>query len=207
MDSVGLHLQGLLASSSSPTESLTRLRGAQAALFRAGWLVTFRPEAFGVSDMGSLLLRPGLGPGATTRLRRLCSPQSAAVMALFLVADLSSHAMSRLSLANVADDGGEVTVDLDRFSVPEYGEGLLRAQLIHRRREGSAPEDPLFQPAVADARRATILLDDLRFSGNRTAISVGTSDLRDVGGGGATWLRTRHVRVTRLAGLRRGASL
>ncbi len=202
------HLQGLLASSSSSSEALTRLRGAQAAFFGAGWLVAFSPEAFAGADTGPLLLRPGLGAGAAARLRRLCTPQSTAVMALFLACDLSAQAMSRLSLASIADDGGSVTLGSDSFSIPDYAQSLVRAQLVHRRREGAKATDPLFvHPTAVGPRRANVLLDTLRSVGKRTSISVGRSDSREPGRGGEAWLQVRRVSVTRLEGLRPGANL
>jgi hypothetical protein len=202
------HLQGLLVSSSSSSEAVTRLRGAQAAFFRFGWLVAYSPQAFAGTDTGTLLLRPSLDPGTATALRRLCTPQSTAVMALFLAVDLSTQAMSRLSLASIADDGGAVSIDSGRYSIPYYAQSLVRAQVIHRQREGAEAAHPLFaHPTATGPRLARLLLDALRSVARKTSVSVGRADVHTSGGGGEAWLEARHVSVSRLDGLRPGWSL
>jgi hypothetical protein len=205
---VAAHLQGLLVSSSCSSEALTRLRGAQAAFLRFGWLLAFSPEPFVGGDTGQLLLQPSLDVGTATRLRRLCTPQSTAAMALFLGADLSAQTMSRLLLSSIADDGGDVTVDSGSFSIPDYAQSLVRAQVVQRRREGATPSDPFFVlPDATGPRRPVVLLESLRSVGRKTSISVGRSDSARSGAGGEAWLRARHVSVSRLGGLRPGWSL
>lgn len=131
MADVAAQLQALLVTSSGPGEALVRLRGAQGAYFKNGWLVSFRPPLI-PSDSGLVPLGPHLDTAVAARLRRLCDPRSTAAMALFLIADLRSHRLVRLDIGDIDDDGGAVAHHNHRFIVPDYARSLIRAQIAER---------------------------------------------------------------------------
>jgi hypothetical protein len=143
LSDVAAQLQALLVSSSSPGEALVRLRGAQAAYFKNGWLVDYRPPLT-PSDSGLVPLGPRLDTAVAARLRRLCDPRSTAAMTLFLIADLRSHGLVRLDIRDIDDDGGAVSMGASRFVIPDYARSLVRAQLVERNQAGASETDPLF---------------------------------------------------------------
>ena len=149
-DEFAAQLQELLVSASSAAEALTRLRGAQAAYFRAGWLIDYPISDGGESD-GLVPLGPALDETMARRLRRLCLPASTAAMALVLATDLRSDGLSRLDISDVDEDGGGVLIGDGghRFTVPPHAQSLVRALLVERRIAGAGDRDALFM----DARR------------------------------------------------------
>ena len=172
---VSAQLQALLVTCSGPPEALTRLRGAQAAYFRAGWLVSFQPPL--VPTGASVPLGPRLDSAAAARLRRLCTPRSTSAMALFLAAEFRSLGLSRLNLGDIDDTGGDLAVGRRGLLVPEYASSLVRAQLVERRRDGASASEPLFVHARSGERSSpSALRNVLRSVSGRTAIAVGVHD-------------------------------
>jgi hypothetical protein len=168
-------LQSLMVSSSSASEALTRLRGAQGAYFLAGWLVPFPPTGCHSID-GIVPLGPTLDPVTARRLRRLCSPRSSAAMALMLATDLRSEGLSRLNMSDIDQDGGGVTVEYDRhrFSVPGYARSLVRALLVERTRAGAGDADAIFiRPATGERFTPERLQGVLRALNKATALATG----------------------------------
>jgi hypothetical protein len=207
LDGVGGHIQGLLVTSSCAAEALTRFRGAQAAFFCAGWLVEHSPRLLPSATAPLDSLGPGLDLVAAARIRRLCTPRAAAVTVLFLAAGFSAQAMSQLNLADVVHDGAAVAVGQDRFSIPDYAQSLLRAQLIEREREGAARSDPLFvHPRTGERQGASALRNTLRAVGRWTAVAVGQFDSWGIGNDSESWLRAHHVSLARLESLPGGSS-
>ena len=196
LSDVGMQLQALLVDAESTADALVRLRGAQAAYFRDGWLVEFRPPLV-PSDSDLVPLGPGLNRATAARLRRLCAPRSTAAMALFLVADLRSVALRRLNVGDVDGDGGAVAVDDHRFAVPDYARSLVLAQLIERKRAGASAEDPLFvHPRTGGRPPPSSLRNVLRSVAGKVGIAVGVHD--SFGTSSSRWLGGRAFTLTAL---------
>lgn len=191
-------LQGLLVGDCGPAEAVVRLRGAQAAYFRAGWLISFRPTLV-PSDSGLVTLGPGLDTAAAARLRRLCTPRSAAAMVLFLLADIRSEALCRLDIGNVSTDASRVELGEWHINVPVYARSLLRALLVERRRAGASENDPLFvHPRTGGRYVGSALRNILRSVSAKTGISTGSHDSLGSPSGPEAWLRARGMNIIRL---------
>ncbi len=197
---VAAQLQALLVTSSGPREALVRLRGAQAAYFKTGWLLNFRPPLI-PSDSGLVPLGPSLDSAIAARLRRLCDPRSTAAMALFLIADLRSHRLASLDLGDIDADGGAVAVAhrTQRFVVPDYARSLIRAQLAERNQAGAAAADPLFiHPRTGSRQLASALRNVLRATSMKTAIAVGVNDSFGSQRNPAEWIRAQGITLNAL---------
>ena len=191
-------LQSLLVGDRGPAEAIVRLRGAQAAYFRAGWLISFEPSVV-PSDSGLVNLGPGLDAVVAARLRRLCTPRSAAAMVLFLVADMRSEALCRLDIGDVATDASRVDVGEWHINVPVYARSLLWALVVERRRAGAGEDDPLFvHPRTGGRYVGSALRNVLRSVGAKTGISVGVRDSLGSPSGPGAWLRVRGMDIIRL---------
>ncbi len=195
---VAVQLQALLVDAQDATEALVRLRGAQAAYFREGWLVEFRPPLV-PSDSGLTPLGPSLDRAMAARLRRLCVPRSTAAMALFLVADLRSVALSRLNMADVDHDAGAVAIEGKRFTIPPYARSLVLAQIIERRRAGASAEDPLFShPRTGGRPPPSALRNVLRGVAAKVGIAVGVYDSFGTARSASGWLGSRSLSLVAL---------
>ncbi len=196
-DEAAAQLQALLISAASPAEALTRLRGAQAAYFRAGWLLEFPASQDGKSA-GIVPLGPSLDPTMARRLRRLCTPRSTAALALALATDLRADGMSRLNIADVHHDGAGIAIgDGDhQFTVPNYARSLLRALVIERRLAGAVELDGLFIDPKTGERITTDRMTTMlrRLSGN-TGIAVGLLGADRSQPTLSHWLSRRRLRV------------
>ncbi len=134
-------LRALNSQSGSSTETLVRLRAAQAAYFRDGVLVEI--------DDARPLARPavpatGLTRPVAGRLRRLVTPAWACALTLVTVAGMTATDLARLRVGDVYD-GTVMTLGGESFDVPAHAVGLVRAQLLGRSDRGVvAPGDPLF---------------------------------------------------------------
>lgn len=191
-------LQGLLVGDCGPAEAVVRLRGAQAVYFRDGWLISFEPTVV-PSDSGLVTLGQGLDAVVAARLRRLCTPRSAAAMVLFLVADLRSEALCRLDIGDVAADASSVDVDEWHINVPVYARSLLRALAVERRGAGASEDDPLFvHPRTGGRYVGSALRNVLRSVGAKTGISVGVHDSLGSPSGPGAWLGARGMEIIRL---------
>jgi hypothetical protein len=200
LGAVAAQIQELLCESRSASEALVRLRGAQAAYFRAGWLLDFSPQLID-PDSGLPPLGPALGTSTAARLRRLCTPRSTAAMTLRLAADLRGEGLARLNMQDIDEDGGGVTLGQHRLSIPSYARSLVRAQLVERERDGAAGSDPLFVHLQrGDRQVGSALRNVLRSVSYKTAISVGPRDsMASSSQDAQDWLRSRRARLTRLA--------
>jgi hypothetical protein len=136
-------LSALTASSGSPSETLVRLRAAQAAYFRFGVLLEVRVPSHalrGAADFG-----PTVNVSIADRLRGLCSPGLAAAAALALALQLGPHALALLRVGEIALSGTALELrGGERRVVPPHVSALVRAQLIQRRDRGARNDDPLF---------------------------------------------------------------
>lgn len=191
-----VQLQSLLVASLSAAEALTRLRGAQAAYFLAGWLVPFPPS--GCALMGGIVpLGPTLDPVTARRLRRLCQPSSTAAMAIMLVTDLRSKELARLNVGDVDPTGERVLVGTrpdSYFAIPPYAASLVRAQLIDRHRSGAADGDAMFVDTRTGERfEPDQLKSALRTLCRRTALAVGLDERGRWAADPTAWLRRRRL--------------
>lgn len=196
---VATQLQGLLVSSSSAAEALTRLRGAQAAYFLAGWLVSFPASECRIVH-GMVPLGPTLDPVTARRLRRLCDPSSTAAMALLLATDLRSAGLSSLNISDIDHEGAHVTVGDDhRFVLPPYARSLVRSLLIERVLAGGTGRDPLFACwGTGERFHPEQLKSLLRKVCGATALAVGLDRETSPWQEPASWLRERRLDLLQL---------
>jgi hypothetical protein len=192
-------LQQLTATSSCAAETLVRLRGAQAAFFAHGFLLSM--QLVSGAQVGPADLRPRLDQAAADRLRELCTPSLAAAMTLTLVTEMSPAQLCELDLGDVAADAAAVRVDGEWFTIPAYAHSLVRAHLLDRASVGAGPADPLFV-----ARRSQQRLGQMAMVGwlgtvsRRTAVArPPAAEYEEWWWGPAPtdqWLRRRGLAVT-----------
>jgi hypothetical protein len=200
-DAVAALLQRLTVASTSPSETLVRLRAAQAGLFLHGILLTL--DLSSRSMIGPTDLRATLSPTVATRLRGLCTPEWTAATALALLADPHARALGALDLRDVAPDASQVTIGrLKRLHVPTYARSLILVQLLQRHREGASVDAPLFVDKTRTQRHDHAAMAALVSS---VAAKLGISpprlgiEHRPQGKGlGAAWLARRGLTVTRI---------
>ena len=199
LDDLASHLQNLIIASTGNADAVTRLRGAQASCFRAGWLLGFDPVIVNPKD-GQVPLGPDLDRTVASRLRRLCTPHSVAAMTLFLATHLHSEALSHLDIADIGDDGATVTISGgQRFRIPDHAASLVRVQLLARREAGAVDSDPLFvRSGTAERSAAAALRNTLRSIGAKTGISVSVHDSMASPNDAKAWLRARGIDLTLL---------
>ncbi len=187
-------LQALLVSSASAAEALTRLRGAQAAYFLAGWHVPFPPAGCHSID-GIVPLGPTLDPLTARRLRRLCTPRSTAAMALVLATDLRSDGLSRMRVGDVNESGATISADDGhRSSVPHYARSLVRALLVERTRAGASDDDALFiRPGTGERFTPEQLQAALRTLNRATAVATGVEGITRPTQKPSGWLWERRL--------------
>jgi hypothetical protein len=204
-DAVAALLQRLTVTSSSPSETLVRLRGAQAGLFLHGILVTLDLSAR--SMIGTIDLRATLSPAMATRLRGLCTPEWTAAAALALLAEPRIGELAALDLRHIAPDAAQVTVGAVRdLHVPDYARSLILAQVLQRRRQGADMDAPLFVDKSASQRCTETALTMLVGSvATKTAMGSlmgslhrGARFLAGPSSLGAAWLARRGLTVTRI---------
>lgn len=195
-DDVAAQLHGILVESTCAAEALTRMRAAQAAYFVAGWWIPFAHH--GSAPGGLVPLGPTLDPAAANRLRRLCAPTSAALMALVVATDLRGEGLAALNLGDLADRG-PITVRSGpaSYTIPAYAGSLVRALLVERRDARSKDSDPLFVLRSTSGRfTAKQLTSLLRRLTKATAIAAGLE-------GGLhhweDWMTRRRLDLHRLA--------
>jgi hypothetical protein len=196
VETVGGFLRDMTVSSTSPSETLVRLRGAQAGFFLHGILLTV--DLTSRAMIGETDLRPTLSPAVADHLRGFCTPSWTAAAALTLLAEPPYGALQGMRIGDVAADGTWATIARQRFPIPDYARSLVRAQLLDRRSQladANAPpleSQPLFPdrgPARARPNRA---LDALAIW--RPPIPMGEGG----GGLGRAWLARRGLRVSRI---------
>ena len=133
-------LRALISQSRSSTETVVRLRAAQAAYFRDGVLVQL--------DDARPLTRPEVPAAGVTlplaaRLRRLVTPAWACALALTMTAGLTATDLVRLRVGAL-HGGTLLSIDGETVEVPAHAAGVVRAQLLTRAEAAAADGDPLF---------------------------------------------------------------
>lgn len=156
-EQVAAQLRAVASFSLSSTETIVRLRAAQAAYFVDGLLVELTDtRRLGPVDVADV----GLSRQAASRLRRLVTPAWACALALAIVGGLGSVDLARLNLDALDPDGGSFKVGRRKYAVPDYATALLRAQFLDRAAAGGERDHPLllsskngrFDPAVLGRR-------------------------------------------------------
>jgi hypothetical protein len=200
VDAVAALLQRLTVTSSSPSETLVRLRGAQAGLFLHGVLVTLDLSAR--SMLGSMELRATLSPAMATRLRGLCTPEWTAAAALALLAEPGGGELAAMDLGHITPDAAQVTVgSLRELQVPAYARSLLLAQVLQRRRQGADIDAPLFADPTGQRCSPTdlsMLVDTVATKVAIGSLHQGAGFLAGPSSLGAAWLARRGLTVTRI---------
>ncbi len=134
-EEVARQLRAITSACRSPSETVVRLRAAQAAYFRDGVLVQ-------VDDVGPRrepdVPAAGLGVAMAVRLRRLVTPAWAGALALGSAGGLSTRTLSRLKVGDLSCDGEVLTVAGESIDVPVCAAGLVQgpAAGTARRRGG-----------------------------------------------------------------------
>jgi hypothetical protein len=131
-------------------EMLARLRGAQSALFLAGWLAAFEPAdvaAAHTSANGS-----PLDPAAIELLRGYTCTQRAALGAIALATRAPAETLARLAISDVDPRTASIQLAGQHQTVPAAAGGLVRACHLKRRRDGAASDRPLFTTRHAPDR-------------------------------------------------------
>ena len=146
-------LRALTSTSRSSTETVVRLRAAQAAYFCDGVLLHL--------DNTRLAQQPdvpatGLNPPVAMRLRRLVTPAWACALALTHAGRMNTKTLARLQVGDLRDDGQLLTVGDQRIDVPAHAAGVVRAQLLVRRQAGAGDADPLLTHAGQAINTATL---------------------------------------------------
>jgi integrase len=135
-------LHRLTAACVSPAETLVRLRGAQAALFLRGILLSLRWQPGTSIHLADLRTR--LDRTTITRLRGLCTPRLAAALTIALITGLPPSALAALNTADITPDGSAVNRAGEWFTVPAHAQALIRALLIERAGDDVNSQAPLF---------------------------------------------------------------
>lgn len=137
----------VLTSSHHPSQSLVTLRGIQAGFFQREVLLRWRRSLLPHAPEAHLPTR--LTDDVASRLRTLCSPDTAAalVIQLHLAADPSSMTIGQLSAdgatftQNAYQYGRQVPV---QHRLPRSAHSILAAHLAQRRGPGVGDDSPLF---------------------------------------------------------------
>ena len=123
-------------------ETLARLRGAQSALFLAGWLATF--ESADIAAAHASAHGSPLDSAAIDLLRGYTCTQRAALGAIALATRAPAETLARLAVADTDPRTASIQLAGQPQTVPAAAAGLVRACHLKRRRDGAASDRPLF---------------------------------------------------------------
>lgn len=135
-------LEALLVTAGSPDEALTRLRGAQIALFARRLLATFDPD-----HIPALHAQHHHSPPDEANIERLriySSTRLACAGALALATRQPARDLTEMSISGLHELSTERCVDSHQLTLPRAAHGIVRAHLCHRARQGATPRSPLF---------------------------------------------------------------
>jgi hypothetical protein len=193
--SAAAFLVELTSSICDVNEELVLLRGAQAALWRAGWLLKV--------DASLLAAARGAEPDvpleeARERLRHCPHPRDAALGAVAIAGRLGPKELAMLSVDQVSVSGERAALRLDREDA-ELGalSPVVRALLLERQASDPRPHDPLFTSASGERLRPKgiqRLLRRLALESGLPLLRVKPAAARDPSG----WCARRGVVLQRL---------
>lgn len=137
---VSHYLHHLLAVSPSTAGLTVRVRAAQVAAFRLGWLLSVNlPRLVATADEPSVATRRN--PHTWLALRLFRYPYQGATCVLAGL-DLDSDTIQTLPTSAVAADGSTVTIDGDIFAVPAPARVMLHAQHLTNQLAGRSADEP-----------------------------------------------------------------
>lgn len=151
---VSRYLHTLIGASTSTPEVTVRLRAAQVAAFRLGWLLSVNLDrVVATADEPSVAARRD--PRTWQALRLFRYPYQGAICVLAGL-DLDNNTIRALPAGAVAGDGSTVTVHGHRFPVPPPARVMLRAQRLSGQLAGRTDAQPFIHVAGAPATRERV---------------------------------------------------
>jgi hypothetical protein len=189
-------LRSLLSDAQNAHQAFVRLRAAQVAGFKAGWLIKVDTERFVLTSEASRQAR--VDRALADALRTYTNTKHAAAALLTALCHLSPEALSKLTIG-AATDGTAVELAPARIAVPSFAQAILRAHLYQRALAGGGPSNPLFasdegptsgRPMTPNALRRA-LKAVARDTGNRLWAEYHTGDQLSQ----RRWLSRRGVSV------------
>ena len=186
-------LRTLAGPSLSATETIVRLRAAQAAYFVDGALIEVADVRIGLVDVAAI----GLSRQVASRLRRLVTPAWCCALALAAVGGLYPANLAALNVAAVRAEGTQVELRDGHLEVADYASALVRIQLLARRDAGAKDGDPLFVGRTGD--RVDPLLLGRRMERAMTLATMWWGDTETVAAWQAPAIRGHLIRILALA--------
>lgn len=144
-------LQRHTIDATSTAEVLTRVRAVQAGFFTAGLFLQLPPRP-GLSAV-RVNLAPRLDPTDTDRIRGLCSPSAAAVLAIAAATGLRADALQSVRLRDVLFGTGpdqHLVADGTLYRLPTTVAGLVRAAVIERHAQLAGEPAPAPGPGLGE---------------------------------------------------------
>ena len=185
----------LLAECQSLSRMVVCARAAQAAALHCGYLIKVNSTVLAGAHASTRLTT--LDDVAAWKLRCYSQPRYPAAAVLGLATRLPPSRLAALDVGDVDPDGTQV--DVGQWApIPAPGQGIVRAHLMFRHCEGSAPDHPLF---VSEKRRASgragrefgrITSHGLHQALRRVALETGLSVVPVEDGGDAKRRMARH---------------
>lgn len=185
-------LTAVLATAAEAEQALCRIRGTQAALFRAGIHVAAPADAIRAAVAARCA---PLDHHASQLLRTFIDPHRATAAVLSLAADLPACQLQAIDIGDVNADGRDVTIARRRVPIAATARGILLAQRLARLRDGADDASPLFINRTGDRASTTALAGSLKTVSEATGLTINTY-------AGSTQPRERwpadHVTITAL---------
>ncbi|GAA2547498.1 hypothetical protein [Pseudonocardia hydrocarbonoxydans] len=147
-------LQRHTIDATSTAEVLTRVRAVQAGFFTAGLFLQLPPRP-GLSAV-RVNLTPRLDPTDIDRIRGLCSPSAAAVLAIAAATGLRSGALASVRLRDVLSGTGpdqhlvHLVADGTLYRLPKSVAGSVRAAVIERHAQLAGEPSPAPGPGPGE---------------------------------------------------------
>lgn len=164
-------LAAVLATAAEAEQALCRIRGTQAALFRAGIHVAAPADAIRAAVAARCA---PLDHHASQLLRTFIDPHRAAAAVLSLAADLPACQLQGIDIGDVNADGRDVTIARRRVPIAATARGILLAQRLARLRDGADDAAPLFINRTGDRASTTALARSLKTVSEATGLTINT---------------------------------
>jgi hypothetical protein len=147
---IARRLAALVDACRDPNDALIRLRGAQSALFLAGWLAAFDASAI-VAAHATAHGSP-LDDAAIALLRGYTCTQRAALGVIALASRAPAETIAELTIADVDRRTGSIRLGTRQQAPPPAAAGIARAQRLARVLQGATADRPLFTARHAAER-------------------------------------------------------